>query len=267
MTVVTADVSVTPGTRIDERYRLDSLLDGRDGSSLWRGNDELLKRSVAVQVFEPGAERLSEVFDAVRQVCRLTHGGLAQVFDANEDADPPYFVREWLGGRDLQGVLADGPLDPEWAVEAFRQASAAIAAAHRAGVYHQHIEPRSIVWSKAGRIKVVGLAVDAALAGTRANNPQLVDSQALAWLLWFALSGRCSSDGDLARVSRAPAWRSGQHRLGRDLIAIAQRALREGRDPLPMDQFAADLERLARYCLRAGIRPSVIPASAEVGRS
>jgi len=269
MTVVSADVSVTPGITIDERYRLESLLEGGQGSSLWRGTDRVLNRSVAVQAFDPGAERLSEIFDAVRQASRLTHGGLAQVFDANEDADPPYFVREWLGGRDLAGVLTDGPLDPEWAVEAFRQSSAAIAAAHRAGVYHQRIGPGSMVWSKAGRIKVVGLAVDAALAGTRADDPQRADSQALARLLGFALAGRWSSRRVLAHPSPVPAiraWHARQHGVGRELAAIAQRALGEGRDPLPMDQLATDLDRLAYDCQRVGSGASVIPPHVEIER-
>lgn len=262
MTVVTADASVTPRIRIDGRYRLVSLLHDGDGSSRWRGHDEVLKRSVAVQVFEPGAERLSATFDAVRQASRLTHGGLAQVFDANEDADPPYFVREWLDGRDLQDLLTDGPLDPELAVEAFRQASAAMAAAHRAGVYHQRIGPRSIVWSTTGQIKIVGLAVDAARAGTRADDPQRADSRALARLLWLALAGRWSSRGVPVRSSPVPAiraWHARQHGVGRELVAIAQRALGEVRDPLPMDQLAADLGRLAQDCHRVGDRPRGIP--------
>ena len=261
MTVAPADGAVAPGMRIDQRYRLDGLLALGLGSSLWRGTDELLKRHVAVHLFESGSTRLSDVFDVVRRTSQLTHGGLAQVFDANESADPPYLVRELIGGRDLGSTLVDGPLDPRWVAEIFRQASEAIAVAHAAGVYHLRLTPRSVMWSKAGRVKVVGLGIDAALTSTRVAEPHLVDAHALAKLLRIALSGRWLHQGAAiyptsSQVMRA--WAERHQGIGRELASIARRTLHDGSRPIRSPgQLADELRCVALRGRPAARRPRI----------
>jgi eukaryotic-like serine/threonine-protein kinase len=261
MTVTPADVAVAPGTRMDQRYRLNGLLARGVGSSLWRGTDELLKRHVAVHVFESDSARSADVFDAVRCTSQITHGGLAQVFDANESADPPYLVREWIGGRDLGSALIDGPLDPRCAAEVFRQASEAIAVAHAAGMYHLRLTPRSVVWSKAGRVKVVGMGIDAALTSTWVPEPQLVDAQALAKLLRIALSGRWPHQGAAiyptsSQVMRA--WVERHQGIGRELASIVRRTLHDGSQPIRSPgQLADELRGVALKGRRAAHRPGI----------
>jgi serine/threonine protein kinase len=270
VTVAPADVAVAPGMRIDQRYRLNGLLARGPGSSLWRGTDELLKRHVAVHVFEPHAARSSDVFDAVRRTSQLTHGGLAHVFDANESTDPPYLVREWIGGRDLGSALADGPLDPLCAAEVFRQASEAIAVAHAAGVYHLRLNPRSVVWSKAGRVKVVGTGIDAALTRTWVSEPQLVDAQALAKLLRIALSGRWPHQGAAiyptsSQVMRA--WVERHQGIGRELASIVRRTLHDGSRPIRNpSQLADELRCVALRGKPVAHRPGISAADPAIAR-
>jgi eukaryotic-like serine/threonine-protein kinase len=261
MTVIPADVAVATGTRMGKRYRLNKLLARGVGSSLWRGTDELLKRHVAVHVFESDSSRSADVFDAVRRTSQITHGGLAHVFDANESADPPYLVREWIGGRDLGSALVDGPLDPRCAAEVFRQASEAIAVAHAAGMYHLRLSPRSVVWSKAGRVKVVGMGIDAALTSTWVPEPQLVDAQALAKLLRIALSGRWPHQGAAiyptsSQVMRA--WVERHQGVGRELASIVRRTLHDGGRPIRSPgQLADELRGVALKGRPAAHRPGI----------
>ena len=262
--VASTCVDVAPGMHFDRRYRLDGLLALGAGSALWRGTDELLKRHVAVHLFETDSVRSSDVFDAVRCTSQLTHGGLPQVFDANESADPPYLVREWIGGRDLGSALVDGPLDPRFAAEVFRQASEAVAVAHAAGVYHLRLTPRSVRWSKAGRVKVVGVGIDAALTSTWVPEPQLVDAQALAKLLRIALAGRWPHQGDAiyptsSQVMRA--WSERHHGIGRELASIVRRTLHDGSRPIRSPgQLADELRRVALKGKPAAQRPGISAA-------
>jgi eukaryotic-like serine/threonine-protein kinase len=268
VTVAPADVAVAPGMRIDQRYRLNGLLALGPGSSLWRGTDELLKRHVAVHVIESDSARSSDVFDAVRCTSQLTHDGLAQIFDANEAADPPYLVREWIGGRDLGSALVDGPLDPRYAAEIIRQASEAIAVAHAAGVYHLRLTPRSVMWSKAGRVKVVGMGIDAALTSTRVPEPQLADAQALAKLLRIALSGRWPHQyaaiyPTSSQVMRA--WVERHQGIGRELASIARRTLHDGSHPIRSPgQLADELESVGHMGKPAAHRPGIGAPDPEV---
>ena len=267
--VAPADVAVAPGMCIDQRYRLNGLLALGPGWSLWRGTDELLKRHVAVHMFDFDSVQSSDVFDAVRCTSQLTHGGLAQVFDANESADPPYLVREWIGGRDLGSTLVDGPLDPRCAAEVFRQASEAIAAAHAAGVHHLRLSPRSVRWSKAGRVKVVGTGIDAALTSTWVPDPQLVDAQALAKLLRIALSGRWPHQGAAiyptsCQVMRA--WVERHQGIGRELASIVRRTLHDGRRPIRSPGQLADELRYVALRGKPAHRPSISAADPAIAQ-
>jgi serine/threonine protein kinase len=247
MTVAPADASASPGALLDGRYRLDRRWEREPGASVWRGTDELLRRPVAVQVFDRDTVQMSEVFAAVRLACRLTHGGLAQVFDANQDAHEPYLVREWLGGRDLGSMLAAGPLDPHFAVEAFRRASEAVAVAHDAGVYHLRLTPRSIVWGTSGRVKIVGVGIEAAVAHARADDPRRSDTRALARLLRLALAGRWREGRVAIRPTPRRAMRSwlARHRgVGRELETIADLALNDRPQVRTADRLATELARL-----------------------
>jgi len=131
MTDARADVGVLWGTCLDGRYRLHRL-HLRD-FAVWKASDDLLNRTDAVQVFDAAPGPPVDVFDAVRTASRVAHAGLPQGFDANQDADPPYFMRKWIPGRNLAAVVADGPLEPSQAARDFLQVSETLATAHAAG--------------------------------------------------------------------------------------------------------------------------------------
>ena len=249
MVVGPDDASAATGALVDGRYRLTRRLRCGVGASAWRGTDELLRRPVAVQVFEPESVCVPDVFAAVRRVSRLTHSGLPQVLDANESARRPYLIGEWLGGRNLASVLAAGPLHPRCAAQAFRRVSEALAVAHAAGVYHLRLGPRSMVWTTSGQVKIVGLGVEAALAGTRADDPRRSDTRALAELLRLALAPGHGGESTIRPTSRQAlrSWMARRRGVGRELESIADRVVRTGRRPIrTADRLAAELERVGR---------------------
>jgi serine/threonine protein kinase len=250
MTDAGVAVGPAPGSRLDDRYWLRRINRWTGAYTVWQGWDDLLRRPVAVQVFStdpppPG------VFGAVRAACQVTHAGLPQVFDANNESDPPYFVREWVRGRDLTARLDDGPLEPQAVAAGFLQASEALAAAHAVGLSHLRLTPRSLVWSRFGGVKVLGLGVDAAVERIRVDDPELVDTRALVRLLCAALSVRYR-ERSLLRSSWSRATRGWWIRnlgTGRELLGIAHRSLSLGahrsdaiRTP---DQLADELRQIA----------------------
>src|SRR5262245_8971380 len=164
MTDASVDVGVSPGTCLDGRYRLHRRHQRTEEFAVWKASDDLLQRTVAVTVFDAAPSPPADAFEAVRAASCVTHAGVAQVFDANQDADPPYVVREWIPGRDLAAMVGDGPLEPQQAARDFRQVSETLATAHAAGVPHLRLTPQSLVWSSVGGVRIVGIGVDAAAA-------------------------------------------------------------------------------------------------------
>ncbi|HEX6934685.1 MAG TPA: protein kinase family protein [Streptosporangiaceae bacterium] len=178
-----------PGTRLGGRYRLEDRIAAGAGWDAWKAIDETLARAVTVFTFAAGFPRIGDVVTAARAASRLTDPRLAQVFDVEDDFDHAYIVMEWAAGDTLGDLLAQGPLEPYRAARMIAEAATALSSAHAAGVAHMCLSPGSVRWSPTGEVKVVGLGIDAALAGIVADEPVRDDTEGLGWLLYAALTG------------------------------------------------------------------------------
>ncbi|GGS80344.1 protein kinase family protein [Nonomuraea spiralis] len=196
--------AVEPGTRLAERFRLEDRVSESDGATLWKAIDEILARPVAVHTFGPDFPRVHEVVTAARAASRLTDPRLTQVFDAAEDDDHSYVVSEWVTGESLTDLLSGGPLEPDRAAGLVAEAAEALAHAHEAKLYHLCLRPAHLVWTTGNTVKVLGLAVDAALSGLTTDQPALDDAEGLGRLLYAGLTGHWPGDEEEGGLPAAP---------------------------------------------------------------
>src|SRR5450432_1759800 len=206
-----------PGTRLGGRYRLEDRVAAAGGWAAWKAFDEILARAVTVFTFEPGFPRVREVVTAARAAGRLTDARLTQVFDVEDDWDHAYIVMEWAAGDSLDDLLAGGALEPARGAQIVAEAAAALSVAHAAGLAHLCLVPGSLRWTPGGGVKIVGLGIDAALAGVTADDPALADTRGLARLLYAALTGLWPGQDD-AMLPAAP-MADGQPRSPRQVRA------------------------------------------------
>ena len=183
-----------PGTRLAGRYRLVDQVSAGSGWTTWKAIDETLARPVTVLTFAQGFPRVAEVVTAARAASRLNEPRLAQVFDVEDSSEGAYVVMEWVAGETLSDLLASGPLDAGRACILAGDAARALATAHGVGLAHLRLTPSSLHWTRTGGVKITGLGIDAALAGSgitgsAAQDPALTDTQGLASLLYAALTG------------------------------------------------------------------------------
>src|SRR6516165_1109851 len=184
-----------PGTCLAGRYRLVDQTSAGTGWAYWKATDEILARPVTVLTFAAGFERAAETITAARAASRLSDPRFAQVFDVEDTDDLAYVVTEWVAGESLLDMLADGPLDSPRAVSLMSEAARALAAAHAAGLAHLRLDPACLHWTRGSGVKITGLGMDAALAGTAppaeadGDDPELADTRGLARLLYAALTG------------------------------------------------------------------------------
>jgi serine/threonine protein kinase len=166
-----------------------------NGWTLWKAIDETLARPVSVLTFAQGFPRITQVVTAARAASRLTDPRMAQVFDVEDGGGQAYIVLEWVGGESLTDIIdAGGPLDPGRACSLISDAARAIAGAHALGQAHLRLTPKTLRWTRGSGIKITGLGIDAALAGdgltgAAAYDPSIADTEALASLLYAALTG------------------------------------------------------------------------------
>ncbi|MFI7615643.1 protein kinase family protein [Nonomuraea terrae] len=196
--------AVEPGTRLAERFRLEDRVSESDGATLWKAIDEILARPVAVHTFSPDFPRVHEVVTAARAASRLTDPRITQVFDAAEDDKAAYVVSEWVTGETLADLLASGPLEPERAAGLVAEAAEALAHAHEAQLYHLCLRPAHLMWTNGNTVKVLGVAVDAALAGLTTDQPALDDAEGLGRLLYAGLTGHWPGDEEEGGLPAAP---------------------------------------------------------------
>jgi len=173
---------------------VDQMVNG-NGWTLWKAIDETLARPVSILTFAPGFPRIPQVVTAARAASRLTDPRMAQVFDVEDGGGQAYIVLEWVGGDSLTDIIdAGGPLDPARACSLISDAARAVAGAHALGQAHLRLTPDTLRWTRGSGIKITGLGIDAALAGdgltgAAAYDPSLADTEALASLLYAALTG------------------------------------------------------------------------------
>ncbi|KAB1914452.1 serine/threonine protein kinase [Micromonospora sp. AMSO31t] len=164
----------TPSLRLHDRYVLRGRIGLGGMSEVWRADDEVLHRPVAVKALATqlaaDPQLRATIQREARAAARLTHPHVTQVYDYGEATLPdasvvPYLVMELVEGQTLTDRLAGGPLAWPEAVRLAGQIAAALAAAHRIGVVHRDIKPGNVMLTETGA-KVLDFGI-ATLAGPR----------------------------------------------------------------------------------------------------
>jgi serine/threonine-protein kinase len=147
------------------RYRLESRIAAGAVGEVWRAEDQVLGRPVAVKLLQQGyaghPQTLARFRAEARHAGSLTHPGIAQVYDYGEagPAGVPYLVLELVDGPSLAGVLAAGPVDPATAMDVVAQVAAGLAAAHAAGLVHRDVKPANLLMGRDGLVKITDFGI------------------------------------------------------------------------------------------------------------
>jgi eukaryotic-like serine/threonine-protein kinase len=164
--------ALASGMRLADRFTLREPIGTGGMSEVWRAEDDVLGRPVAVKVLtaragaDPGLQ--SAPWTEARAAARLTHPSATHIYDYGEASQPdgtalPYLVMELVDGQVLADRLRSGPLPWPEAAAVCAQVAAALAAAHRIGVVHRDVKPGNVMLTGTG-VKVLDFGI-AALAG------------------------------------------------------------------------------------------------------
>ena len=159
------------------RYRLTDRIAAGGMGEVWRGEDDLLNRSVAVKLLPTGRagdEAFLARFRAeARYAASLSHPGIARVYDYGESAEfgGAYLVMELVNGEPLSAILARaGRLSPDATLDIVSQAARALDAAHQAGIVHRDIKPGNLLVAAGGTTKITDFGIATAVAAAQASH-------------------------------------------------------------------------------------------------
>jgi eukaryotic-like serine/threonine-protein kinase len=164
------------------RYEIGALI-GRGGMADVRlGTDARLGRKVAIKLLKPALASDPAFRTRFRReaqdAAKMAHPTIVRIFDAGEETvlDPqgneaqiPFIVMEYVDGRLLKDIIAEGPLPEHEAVRIAGQILTALEYSHRAGVVHRDIKPGNIMIASNGQVKVMDFGIARAVAESSAT--------------------------------------------------------------------------------------------------
>ncbi|MGV9294692.1 serine/threonine-protein kinase [Amycolatopsis sp. NPDC003676] len=155
------------------RYELVELIGSGAMGMVWRGEDKILGRVVAVKELlmpvNQGEDKVEEARNrAMREAriaARLQHPNAISVFNVVEHEDRPWLIMEYLPSRSLAVKLReDGPLTVDEAIPFAVQLAGVLAAAHRAGIVHRDVKPGNVLLGDDGTtVKVTDFGISRAV--------------------------------------------------------------------------------------------------------
>lgn len=131
---------------------------------VYRAQDELLHRDVAVKVVKKGIALDLSASQSLLQEARasssLAHPNICTIYDVGETEGELYIVMELIEGRTLGELGHGAPLAPESVLRYGTQIASALARAHDRGIIHRDLKSANIVVTPEGLAKVLdfGLA-------------------------------------------------------------------------------------------------------------
>jgi serine/threonine protein kinase len=160
--VEAATRQLPPGTMLDDKYRIDSLLAVGGMGAVYAGTHTQLRKKVAVKILNPQLNTPAMIARFQREAItasQIGHEGIAQVTDLGTSRDGEAFlVMELLEGDSLAKRLkSTGPMAIELAAELGCAILAPLHAAHQAGIVHRDLKPDNVFLVRQSRGELVKL--------------------------------------------------------------------------------------------------------------
>ncbi|MDP8949793.1 MAG: protein kinase [Actinomycetota bacterium] len=154
------------GTLLGGRYRVQSTLGAGGMAVVYRAEDAILGRTVALKTLHRRFAEVPSFRRRFRQEARamacLDHENIVKVYDISQDGEVPFIVAECVAGRDIGTLLnrhRGGHLNERFTRRMAAQLLRALSYAHRRGVIHRDIKPSNILVAAGGTIKVADFGI------------------------------------------------------------------------------------------------------------
>ena len=219
------------GTVLAGRYRIESTLGSGGMAVVYRAEDDVLGRTVALKTLHDRYAEMPSFRRRFRQEARamasLDHENIVKVYDISQDGEVPFIVVECVPGRDVGDLLANrrgGRLNEQFVRRIAEQLLLALSYAHRRGIIHRDIKPSNILLTREGPVKVADFGIariveeddptaepGEIVGSARYMSPEQLkgedatprsDIYSVGVLLYHCLTGRPPFSGDVRSLAR-----------------------------------------------------------------
>jgi eukaryotic-like serine/threonine-protein kinase len=168
----TGGVSVAPGTVLG-RYRLLERIGEGGMGEVWKAHDDNLDRDVAVKMLLRGTFGNTTSRERFRRealvLSRLSHPGVATIFDFDATDGCEFLVMEYVAGGTLESRIASGPMPVDDVLRLATGIAEALDNAHRHGFLHRDLKPGNVALTTDGNPKILDFGIAMLLSGEAAT--------------------------------------------------------------------------------------------------
>jgi serine/threonine-protein kinase len=152
------------GEVIGGRYELEELVGSGGMSSVYRANDRMLERKVALKILHSRLGDDDEYVERFRRearaVAQLAHPNIVTVIDRGEDEGRQFIVFEYVDGKTLKELVdAQGPMPIDEVLSLGIGIASGLAFAHERGIVHRDVKPQNVLLNGDGRAKVTDFGI------------------------------------------------------------------------------------------------------------
>ncbi|MFS2281240.1 serine/threonine-protein kinase [Microbacterium sp. OR21] len=182
---MTTDDSLPTSGLIDGRYRILECVGQGGMARVYRAEDTLLGRIVAIKLLRSELEGDDASAGRARgettALASLNHPGLVTLYDAQlQPGRAEYLVMEFVDGPTLADRIAQGPLAPADVAALTIDLAEALHVVHSAGIVHRDIKPSNVLLSDApfptsrSGAKLADFGIAALVDAARLTSPGIV---------------------------------------------------------------------------------------------
>jgi len=164
--------ALVSGTALGRYTLVERIGEGGMGE-VWKAYDANLDRNVAIKMLLRGT--LDDVKTRARfrrealVLSRLSHAGVATIFDFDAHEGCDFLVMEYVSGGTLETRLAAGAIPVEEVIEIGIAIAAALDNAHRNGFLHRDLKPANVALTSEGQPKILDFGLALLLSAAKAS--------------------------------------------------------------------------------------------------
>jgi tRNA A-37 threonylcarbamoyl transferase component Bud32 len=145
-----AEPRLEAGTVVAGRYRVERLLGAGGMGAVYRAEHVHMRKTVALKVLHRELANVDEVVTRFEReaiaAARIEHPNVVAASDFGKlDDGSFYLVLEYIDGKSLRELIAQGPVPTERVIEIARQTTLALSAAHAAEIVHRDLKPDNVM--------------------------------------------------------------------------------------------------------------------------
>jgi serine/threonine-protein kinase len=150
--------------RVIKQYEFLRKIGSGGSGVVFLANDTLLQRPVVLKLLKRGSQTPEQVRTTQLREARLAsaidHPNVCAIYEVGEAEDEAYIVMQYIPGKSLDKVIAEGPASAQLVLSSGMQIADGLAAAHSMGIFHRDLKPANVMLTDGGLIKILdfGLA-------------------------------------------------------------------------------------------------------------